>query len=115
MAKYVREEKRLTLAEAVRKLSAQPAANLGIAERGRLKDGYFADVVVFDPAAIQDHATFDKPQQFATGVSHVVVNGQLALADGEPTAARPGRVVRGRGWTGAPGGGCKAKASDWTW
>lgn len=115
LARYVREEKRLTLAEAVRKLSAQPAANLGLKARGRLRQGYFADVVVFDPATIQDHATFEKPQQFATGVSHVVVNGQLALADGEPTAARPGRVVRGRAWTGWADGGCRGKASDWSW
>ncbi|MET0274714.1 MAG: D-aminoacylase [Phenylobacterium sp.] len=115
LAKYVRVEKRLTLADAVRKLSAQPAANLGLADRGHLKVGYFADVVVFDPATIQDHATFDKPQQFATGVSEVVVNGQLALKAGEPTAARPGRVVRGRGWTGRPDGGCRASAKDWSW
>ena len=73
-----------------------------------LKAGYFADVVVFDPATIQDHATFEKPMQFATGVDTVLVNGQVALSGGEPTAARPGRFVRGRAWTGAPGGGCKA-------
>ncbi len=115
LAKYVREEKRLTLPEAVRKLSGQPAHNLGLRQRGLLKEGYFADVVVFDPARVQDHATFEKPQQLASGVNHVVVNGGLALEDGEPTAARPGRVVRGRGWTGWPDGGCRAKASDWTW
>jgi N-acyl-D-amino-acid deacylase len=115
LAKYVRDEKRLTLAEAVRKLSGQPAHNLGLRERGLLKPGYFADVVVFDPATIQDHATFEQPQQLATGVSHVVVNGELALEDGEATKTRPGRVVRGRGWKGWPEGGCRAKASDWTW
>lgn len=115
LAKYVREEKRLSLPEAVRKLSGQPARNLGLRERGLLRPGYFADVVVFDPAEIQDHATFEKPHQLATGVSHVVVNGQLALADGEATKARPGRVVRGRGWKGWPDGGCRAKASDWSW
>jgi N-acyl-D-amino-acid deacylase len=115
LAKYVREEKRLTLADAVRKLSGQPAHNLGLRERGLLKAGYFADVVVFDPAKVQDHATFEKPQKLATGVNHVVVNGQLALENGEATTARPGRVVRGRGWTGWPDGGCRAKASDWTW
>lgn len=115
LAKYVRDEKRLSLSEAVRKLSALPAHNLGLRERGRLSPGWYADVVVFDPAKVQDHATFEKPQQFSTGVSHVVVNGELALADGEATAARPGRVVRGRGWTGWPDGGCRAKASDWTW
>jgi N-acyl-D-amino-acid deacylase len=80
-----------------------------------LKTGYYADVVVFDPATIADHATFEKPQQFSTGVSDVVVNGVPALAGGEPTGALPGRVVRGRAWTGAEGGGCRDKASSWTW
>lgn len=115
LAKYVREEKRLSLAEAVRKLSALPAHNLGLHDRGMLKVGNYADVVVFDPATIQDHATFEKPQQFSTGVSDVVVNGQLSLANGEPTTARPGQVVRGRGWTGWKDGGCRKSASDWTW
>jgi len=115
LAKYVRDEKRLPLAEAIRKLSGLPAHNLGLRERGLLKPGYFADVVVFDPAKVQDLATYEKPQQLATGVNHVVVNGALALENGEATNARPGRVVRGRGWTGWPDGGCRAKASDWTW
>lgn len=115
LAKYVREEKRLTLSEAVRKLSALPAHNLGLRDRGMLKVGNYADVVVFDPATVQDHATFEKPQQFSTGVSDVVVNGQLALANGEPTSARPGQVVRGRGWTGWKDGGCRTSASDWSW
>ena len=115
LAKYVRDEKRLTMAEAVRKLSALPAHNLGLRDRGLLKTGYYADVAVFDPAKVQDHATFEKPHQFSTGVSEVVVNGKLALEKGEPTAARPGKVVRGRGWTGWEGGGCKASAKDWTW
>ncbi|HEY8571103.1 D-aminoacylase [Phenylobacterium sp.] len=115
LGKYVREEKRLTLAEAVRKLTALPAHNLGLRERGRLVEGYFADVVVFDPATVGDRATFPQPQQLAVGVSHVVVNGQLALADGEPTAARPGRVVRGRGWKGWPDGGCRKSAAEWNW
>ncbi len=115
LAKYVRDEKRLTLGEAVRRLSALPSQNLGLHDRGLLKPGYFADVVVFDPATIQDHATFEKPHQFSTGVSEVVVNGQLALANGEPTAARPGQVVRGRGWTGWKDGGCRASAKDWSW
>jgi len=115
LAKYVRDEKRLTLSEAVRKLSALPAHNLGLHDRGMLKVGNYADVVVFDPATIQDHATFEKPQQFSTGVSEVVVNGQLSLAGGEPTAARPGQVVRGRGWTGWKDGGCRTAAKDWSW
>jgi len=115
LAKYVRDERRLSLSEAVRKLSALPAHNLGLHDRGMLKVGNYADVVVFDPATIQDHATFEKPQQFSTGVSEVVVNGQLSLAGGEPTAARPGQVVRGRGWTGWKDGGCRKSAKDWSW
>jgi N-acyl-D-amino-acid deacylase len=115
LGKYVREEKTLTLAEAVRRLSAQPAHNLGLRDRGTIAVGKYADLVVFDPATVSDHATFEKPQQFATGVSHVVVNGQLALADGEPTAARPGQVVRGRGWSGWKDGGCRASAKAWSW
>lgn len=115
LAKYVRDEKRLTLSEAVRKLSALPAHNLGLHDRGMLKVGNYADVVVFDPATIQDHATFEKPQQFATGVSEVVVNGALALERGEPTKARPGQVVRGRGWTGWKDGGCRKSAGNWNW
>lgn len=93
-AKYVRDDKLLTVEEAVRKMTSLPAANLGIARRGRLKPGYFADVVVFDPQTIQDHATFEKPMQYATGVSGVWVNGVEVLRNGEHTGARPGRVVR---------------------
>lgn len=115
LAKYVREDKALTLPEAVRKLSGLPAANLSLKDRGLLKAGYFADVVVFDPATVQDHATYEKPHQFSTGVSDVMVNGGWALKAGEPTGAPTGRFVRGRAWTGQPGGGCRAKASDWTW
>jgi N-acyl-D-amino-acid deacylase len=115
LAKYVREEKRLSLAEAIRKLTSLPAHNLGLRDRGMLKVGNYADVVVFDPATIQDHATFEKPQQFATGVSEVVVNGELALEGGEATTARPGQVVRGRGWTGWKDGGCRVSTKDWSW
>ncbi|HSZ50444.1 MAG TPA: D-aminoacylase [Caulobacteraceae bacterium] len=114
-AKYVREDHALTVQEAVRRLSAFPADNLSLKDRGRLKAGDFADVVVFDPTTIQDHATYEKPHQLATGVSEVVVNGQVAFEDGQATAVRAGRAVRGRAWTGAPGGGCRASASDWTW
>jgi N-acyl-D-amino-acid deacylase len=115
LAKYVRQEHVLTFQEAVRKLTALPADNLSLQKRGRLKAGYFADVVVLDPATIQDHATFEKPHQLATGVNHVWVNGVLALKDGVATGAPSGRVVHGRAWTGAPGGGCRASSGDWTW
>ena len=115
LGRYVREERTTTLQDAVRRLTTFPAANLGLKERGSLKPGYFADVVVFDPATIRDNATFEKPQQFAAGVSHVLINGGLALRDGEPTGAATGQVVRGRGWTGWSDGGCRASASQWTW
>lgn len=114
-AKYVRDEKRLSFADAVRKLSGQPAKNLSLHDRGLLKAGYYADVVVLDPATIQDHATYEKPQVFATGVSAVFVNGLEALRDGVPTGAHSGRFVRGRAWTGWPDGGCRKAAGDWVW
>jgi N-acyl-D-amino-acid deacylase len=114
-AKYVREEHVLTVEEAVRRLTTLPADGLSLFDRGRLKAGAFADVVIFDPATIQDHATFEKPQQFASGVSWVLINGKPALRDGEPTGAATGRFVRGRAWTGAPGGGCRASAAAWTY
>ena len=115
LAKYVRDEKVTTLEDAIHRLSAMPVENLSIPERGRLKNGYFADIVVFDPATVQDHATYDKPHQLATGVEHVWINGQLALKDGEATRAPSGRFVRSRSWTGAPHGGCRASSKDWTW
>jgi N-acyl-D-amino-acid deacylase len=93
-ARYVRDEKLLTVEEAVRKMTSLPASNLGIERRGLLREGYFADVVVFDPATIQDHATFEKPMQYATGVSEVLVNGVEVIKAGEHTGAKPGRVVR---------------------
>ena len=93
-ARYVRDEKLLPVEEAVRKMTSLPASNLGIGRRGMLKEGYFADVVVFDPQTIQDHATFEKPMQYATGVSEVWVNGAEVIRDGEHTGAKPGRVVR---------------------
>jgi N-acyl-D-amino-acid deacylase len=105
---YVRDEKAAALPDAIRRLTSLPATNLGIKQRGSLKPGYYADVVVFDPAKVQDHATFEKPQQLATGVDDVFVNGVQVLNDGKHTGAKPGRVVRGPGWTGWPGGGaCK--------
>jgi len=100
LAKYVREEKVLTLQEAIRKLAALPTQTMRIDHRGQLKEGYYADVVVFDPAKIQDHATFVKPHQYATGMLHVFVNGEQVLKDGEHTGAKPGRFVRGPGWNG---------------
>ena len=98
LGKYVRDEKRLSLAEAVRRLAALPADNLRIADRGRLKPGHFADIAVFDPARIEDKATFAKPQQYAVGMRHVFVNGVAVLRDGEHTGATPGRFIRGAGW-----------------
>jgi N-acyl-D-amino-acid deacylase len=105
LSKYAREEKLIPLEEAVRKLAALPAENLKLDRRGMLRQGYFADVVVFDPAKIQDHATYEKPHQYATGVMHVFVNGGHVLKDGEHTGAKPGRVVRGPGWKGGKTGG----------
>jgi N-acyl-D-aspartate/D-glutamate deacylase len=100
LGRYVREEKVIPLEEAIKRLTSLPATNLKLERRGRLAPGYFADVVVFDPGAIQDRATFDRPHQYATGVAHVVVNGVQVLKDGEHTGTRPGRVVRGPGYRG---------------
>jgi len=97
LGKYVRDEKVIALPEAIRRLSALPATNLGLDHRGFLKEGMFADVVVFDPATIADHATFEKPQQYATGVKHVFVNGVQVIKDGEHTGAKPGRALWGPG------------------
>jgi N-acyl-D-amino-acid deacylase len=94
LARYVRDEKLVPLEEAVRKMTSLPAETLGIEHRGRLTAGHYADVVVFDPLTIQDHATFEQPHQYSTGVKHVLVNGELVLKDGEHTGAKPGRVVR---------------------
>jgi N-acyl-D-amino-acid deacylase len=102
---FVRDEHSTTLQDAVRRLTSLPAGNIGIKERGSLKPGYYADVVVFDPATIQDHATYKVPNQLATGVDDVFVNGVEVLKNGKHTGAKPGRVVRGPGWTGWPGGG----------
>ncbi|MEJ0040339.1 MAG: D-aminoacylase [Gammaproteobacteria bacterium] len=115
LAKYVRDEHVISLPEAVRRLTSFPAATLSLKERGLLKKGYYADVVMFDPATVQDHATFEKPHQLATGIDNVWVNGVRALADGVATGAASGRVVRGRAWTGTPGGGCRASSQDWKW
>jgi len=100
LGKYVREEKVLPMEEAIRKLAALPIESLGIERRGSLVEGFFADVVVFDPGTIQDHATFTDPHQYSTGMVHVFVNGEQVVKDGEHIGATPGRVVRGPGWTG---------------
>jgi N-acyl-D-amino-acid deacylase len=97
LGKYVRDEKVITLPEAIRRLSAFPATNLGLDHRGFLKEGMFADVVVFDPATIADRATFQKPHQYAVGVKHVFVNGVHVIKDGEHTGAKPGRALWGPG------------------
>lgn len=98
LGKFSRDEKLIPLEEAIRKLTSLPAGTLKVDRRGLLKEGYFADVVVFDPEKIQDHATFAEPHQYATGMVHVFVNGEQVLEDGEHTGATPGRVVRGPGW-----------------
>lgn len=98
LGRYVREEKLIPLEEAIRRLTTLPAANLRLQRRGALKVGHYADVVVFDPRTIQDHATFDKPHQYSTGVKHVFVNGAQVLRDGEHTGSTPGRFVRGPGY-----------------
>ena len=100
LGKYVREEQLLTLADAVRRLSALPAENLKLRRRGQLLRGHFADVVIFDPATITDHATFKEPHRYATGVHHVWVNGQAVISAGQHTGATPGRFVKGPGWSG---------------
>jgi N-acyl-D-amino-acid deacylase len=102
LGRYVREEQLIPLEDAIRKLAALPAENLKIDRRGMLKEGFFADVVLFDPDTIQDHATFVEPHQYATGVKHVFVNGVQVIESGEHTGATPGRVVRGPGWNRNP-------------
>jgi N-acyl-D-amino-acid deacylase len=109
LGKYVREAKVVPLTEAVRRLTSLPARNLGIADRGVLSAGMIADVVIFDPATIGDHATFEKPMQYSTGVRDVFVNGVQVLKSGQPTGAIAGRFVKGPGWTGWPeGGACRS-------
>jgi N-acyl-D-amino-acid deacylase len=107
LGKYVRDEKIIPLTEAIRRLAALPADVLKLDRRGRLLAGHFADVAIFDPAKIQDHATVENPHQYATGMVHVFVNGVQVLRDGDHTGALPGQVVRGPGWRGRhaePGG-----------
>jgi N-acyl-D-amino-acid deacylase len=115
LAKYVREEGDVTLQDTIHRLTGQPAANLALKNRGLLKVGYFADVVVFDPKTIQDHTTYENPHQLATGVADVIVNGGFALENGKATGARTGKIVRGQGWAGWKNGGCRATGKDWAW
>ena len=98
LGKYVRDEQIISIEEAVRKLTSLPASNLKIKKRGSLTKGYFADVAIFNPETIQDHATFVEPHQLSTGMIHVFVNGEQVLKDGVHTGAKPGRVVRGPGY-----------------
>jgi N-acyl-D-amino-acid deacylase len=107
LGKYVRDEKLIPLEAAIRRLTSFPAETLKVKDRGRLQPGYFADLAVFDPEKIQDHATFDKPHQYSTGMMHVFVNGRQVLKDGEHTGAKPGQVVRGPGWKGWKESGIK--------
>jgi N-acyl-D-aspartate/D-glutamate deacylase len=94
LGEFVRQRELLGLEEAVRKMTSAPAARLGLADRGLLEDGHFADVVVFDPLTVRSNATYDEPRQYPTGIEHVVVNGTLVVDGGEHTGALPGRVVR---------------------
>ena len=105
LGRYVRDERAAPLEEVIRRLTSFPCETLGIAGRGRLAAGGHADVVVFDPATIRDHATYAEPHRYATGVHHVLVNGVPVIRDGEHTGATPGQVVRGPGWRPVRGGG----------
>jgi len=98
LGKYVRDEKIISLEEAIYKLTGLPATNLKLKERGFLKEGFYADIVIFDPDSIEDHATFEEPHQYATGVKHVFVNGIQVLNQGEHTNQTPGRFVKGPGY-----------------
>jgi len=102
LGKYSRDEYRLSLAEAIRRMTSLPAFNTNIRDRGQLTVGNFADVVVFDPLTVSDHATFDDPHQYSTGVEQVFINGVQVLKNGNHTGAMPGQVVRGPGWSGWP-------------
>ena len=99
LGKYVREEQVISLTEAIRRLTLLPAQTLGVPDRGRIAPGFYADITIFDPKLISDHATFEDPHRFATGVQHVLVNGIPVVSDGRHTGKLPGRAVRGPGWT----------------
>jgi N-acyl-D-amino-acid deacylase len=114
-AKYVREEHVLSVEEAVRRLTSLPAQVLSLHDRGRLRVGGFADVVIFDPDTFQDHSTYVNPLLYATGVTDVLINGGFALREGLPTGNPTGRVIRGRAWKGAAQGRCRASSREWQW
>ncbi len=101
LGKYVRDEQVMPLEEAIRKMTSAVATRLSIADRGMLRAGFYADVVVFDPATVADRATYERPHQVSVGIRHVFVNGIEVVQDGVHTGAKPGRIVRGLGWTGA--------------
>ena len=98
IGKYTRDEKLMSLQEAIRKLAKLPANNLKLQKRGELKVGCYADIVIFDPTKVKDNATFDKPHQYSDGMIHVFLNGVQVLKDGEHTGAKPGRFVKGPGY-----------------
>ena len=98
LGKYVREEKLLTLEEAVRKMTSRPALRVGLLDRGILRPGMAADITIFDPAQIADKATFEDPNHYSVGISYVFVNGRAVIRDGLPTEERPGQVLRGPGY-----------------
>jgi N-acyl-D-aspartate/D-glutamate deacylase len=100
LGKYVRQDGVLTLEEAVRKMTSQAAIRVGITDRGLVRPGMMADLVVFDPATVTDVATFEQPNRYSTGVRHVLVNGKAVVANGAITNERPGRALRGRGYRG---------------
>ena len=101
LGKYARDEKLFTLEDAVRKMTWSTAQILGLRDRGMLKEGMFADIVIFDPATVIDKATFEKPHQLSVGVRDVFVNGAAVWKDGKHTGATPGRALRGAGWVGS--------------
>ncbi|MEQ8955595.1 MAG: D-aminoacylase, partial [Gammaproteobacteria bacterium] len=100
IGKYVRDDGVISLPDGIRKLSKLPATNLKIRDRGELREGFFADIVIFDPDRVQDHATFEDPHRYSTGMHYVIVNGEIVIDQGEHTGALPGQVVRGPGWRG---------------
>jgi N-acyl-D-aspartate/D-glutamate deacylase len=98
LSEYVRNQHVFTLEEAVRKMTSLPANRLGLADRGILRPGMKADVVVFDPATVKDMATYENPAQYSQGIAWVLVNGRAVVADGKPTNALPGQILRGPGY-----------------